>query len=286
AIPDPELIDTRYLFNYLLAQRPDLQNRGRGGTQQNISQRDLKNWTVPLPPLDEQRRIAAILDKADAIRQKRRQAIAHGETISQAIFNQMFASHNWNTTIQNHAELKIGPFGSALHKVDYTYGEVPVINPMHIVNGNLAPNPNFTVSEAKAQELKSYRLIQGDVVLGRRGELGRAGIAHSENVGYVCGTGSMIVRPHELASQLMHAVLTSTRMRTHFRNESLGSTMPNLNLKIVGSSPCPEFTAQDSAIFRASISKVHALTKKHRTRLLVADTLFDSLQSRAFRGEL
>src|SRR5690606_30865938 len=73
AKPKDELIDRRFLFHYLLAQRPKLQALGRGGTQMNIGQADLKGWPIPLPPLHEQRRVAAIVDHADALRAKRRQ---------------------------------------------------------------------------------------------------------------------------------------------------------------------------------------------------------------------
>lgn len=86
AKPNPDLVDLRYLFHYLLSQRPALQARGRGGTQANIGQGDLKAWPMPLPPLDEQRRIAAILDHADALRAKRRQVLAHLDDLTQSIY--------------------------------------------------------------------------------------------------------------------------------------------------------------------------------------------------------
>lgn len=90
AIPDTSRIDTRYLFHYLLAQRPLLQARGRGGTQSNIGQSDLKSWRIPLPSLPEQRRRAAILDKADALLAKRRVAMVQLDTLVQSIFMDMF----------------------------------------------------------------------------------------------------------------------------------------------------------------------------------------------------
>ena len=88
--PDPKKVDREYLFHYLRAQRPQLQAKGRGGTQMNISQGDLKKWVVPLPPLDEQHRIAAILDQADGIRHKRRETRARLEDLAESLFLDLF----------------------------------------------------------------------------------------------------------------------------------------------------------------------------------------------------
>ncbi len=67
AIPDDRIVDRGYLFNFLLSQRSKLQSRGRGGTQSNIGQKDLKDWKIPLAPLSEQRRISELLDKGKFI---------------------------------------------------------------------------------------------------------------------------------------------------------------------------------------------------------------------------
>lgn len=91
ARPHPELVDTRYLFQFLLNERPRLQGRGRGGTQMNISQGDLKAWPIPVPPLDEQRRIVSILDQADAVHAKRRRALGHLDQLATATYAAMFA---------------------------------------------------------------------------------------------------------------------------------------------------------------------------------------------------
>ena len=74
-IPDESVADQRYLFYALRTQVPKWLEMRVGGAQPNISQQIIKNTKIPLPPLDEQRRIAAILDKADAVRRKRQEAI-------------------------------------------------------------------------------------------------------------------------------------------------------------------------------------------------------------------
>ena len=86
ALPNPD-IDTRYLFHYLKSQREDLLRAGKGGAQQNISQTVLKAWPIPVPPLDEQRRLAVWLDEVDG----RRASIADRLAAARAIVERLRA---------------------------------------------------------------------------------------------------------------------------------------------------------------------------------------------------
>ena len=93
------------------------------------------------------------------------------------------------------ASFRTGPFGSALHKSDYITNGVPVINPMHIIDGQINPSEDMTITENTAKKLSEFRLTSGEVVIGRRGDMGRCAVVRKENDGWLCGTGSMIVRP-------------------------------------------------------------------------------------------
>ena len=90
------------------------------------------------------------------------------------------------------AEVKIGPFGSLLHREDYIEGGYALVNPSLIIDGEVVIDPKLTVSEEKYEELSAYIMHIGDIVLGRRGEMGRCAVVNTE--GYLCGTGSMILR--------------------------------------------------------------------------------------------
>lgn len=93
------------------------------------------------------------------------------------------------------AGFRTGPFGSALHKSDYVVDGVPIINPMHIIDGRLSPSTSMTVTEPAAKRLSEFRLRTGEIVIGRRGDMGRCAVVAQEHAGWLCGTGSMIVRP-------------------------------------------------------------------------------------------
>jgi type I restriction enzyme S subunit len=80
---------------------------------------------------------------------------------------------NWSViNLGERAKFRTGPFGSALHKSDYTNNRVPVINPMHIIEDQLAPTESMSVTENAAKQLADFRLRNGDIIIGRRGDMG------------------------------------------------------------------------------------------------------------------
>lgn len=259
---------------------------GVGGSLVRARPQLVKAIPVHLPHLDEQRRIAGILDHADALRAKRRQSLAYLDDLTRSVFDDMFGSYPWSATLADLAHVQIGPFGSLLHQSDYVRGGVAVLNPMHIRGGQLEPDRDFSVTQEKAASLARYRLCAGDVVMGRRGEMGRAGVAHPGQVGMLCGTGSLILRPTRSRAVFLHAVVTSLRMKGHLERNSLGATLPNLNAEIVKSSPAPN---PDQELQQAFDERVSAIARTRSATLaaaLVDADLFATLQSRAFRGEL
>jgi type I restriction enzyme S subunit len=282
--PKHEDLDRRWTFWMLKSLRMETMNKS--AAVPGLNRDDVYRLDISLPPLTEQRRIAAILDHADALRAKRRQILTHAVALTQSIFSDMFGSEIWSSTLGEIANVQIGPFGSLLHKEDYVSGGVPVINPMHMRNGQLQPDGEFSVTDTKAASLTLYRLQDGDIVLGRRGEMGRAGVAGAQHVGMLCGTGSLILRPRGVDSRFLHAVVTSPRMKAHLERNSLGATLPNLNATIVKASPAPRAPDQAQAEFANVLRAVDESLDAARRAANNDDELFASLESRAFRGEL
>lgn len=133
------------------------------------------------------------------------------------------------------ASFRTGPFGSALHKSDYIANGVPVINPMHIIDGQINPSEDMTINEVTANKLSEFRLTSGEIIIGRRGDMGRCAVVHEENGGWLCGTGSMIVRPkNHINPQFLQRVLSSPAVISAIEETSVGSTMINLNQSTLG----------------------------------------------------
>lgn len=130
------------------------------------------------------------------------------------------------------ADIKIGPFGSLLHKEDYIEGGHPLLNPSHIIDGKIAPDNKFSISNEKYDELSAYQLHIGDVVMGRRGEMGRCAVIPDE--GYLCGTGSLLIRTKgEVTADYIQKVISFPSFRKTIDDMAVGQTMPNLNVPIV-----------------------------------------------------
>ncbi len=294
-VPRDGCIAPDYLYWWLKTHRETLEHKGRGATFKEVSKKIVEEIPIPLPPLAEQKRIAGILDAADALRAKRCEAIAQLDTLLQSTFLDMFGDpvtnpKGWEVRKLNETKsrIQIGPFGSLLHKEDYIVDGVPLVNPMHIVSGQICIDNEQTVSEQKAATLSTYRLQAGDVVMGRRGKMGRCAIVSDTAAGMLCGTGSLFVRPHpdELSTCFLARTFSSESMKGLLEGLSQGVTMPNLNRKMIEELKVglPPLDLQHR--YAAIAESVEQQKVRQQAHLSELDTLFASLQHHAFRGDL
>jgi len=131
--------------------------------------------------------------------------------------------------------IQTGPFGSQLHASDYVDDGVPIINPSHIEGGKIRASRKHTLRYEKASELGRHRLLEGDAVAARRGDLGRCAIVDNDSVGYICGTGSILIRldGNLLIPKYFQMSFSSCANRERLLQISEGSTMDNLNAGMV-----------------------------------------------------
>src|SRR5690606_12616985 len=107
-----------------------------------------------------------------------------------------------------------------------------------IREGRIIPQSKMTVSEATRERLATFTLQEGDVVLARRGEMGRCAIVTSREAGWLCGTGSLIIRPDtETDPAFLAMALGAPRSRAYLLGGSVGATMRNLNQRVVRGLP-------------------------------------------------
>lgn len=123
-----------------------------------------------------------------------------------------------------------GPFGSMLHKSDYVSHGVPLVNPINITDECIVPDPDKQVGADVLTRLANYVLKPGDVVVGRRGEIGRCAVVEPEQAGWVCGTGCFFIRPRPaLNSRFLAQLLRSPRYRERLEKAATGATMQNMS---------------------------------------------------------
>lgn len=288
--PRRQDVDPDFLFRFLgsAPAYAEFERRASGVTVKNLNIDAVAGVQIPLPPLGEQRRIADILDRADAIRTKRREAIVQLDALRKAVYRDVIEAGGPSRRLADCVDaIQIGPFGSLLHETDYIAGGVPLVNPKHIRDGQIVPAAE-TVAPERLRDLGLYRLRTGDVVLGRRGEMGRCAIVTDKEDGWVCGTGSMFVRPKEGVTNayFVAAALSSPSGRAWLESSALGITLLNLNKGIVSDFPVRLAPFRLQQELERQVRAVDSLKAAHRASLAEMDALFVSLQHRAFRGEL
>jgi len=137
--------------------------------------------------------------------------------------------------------LQTGPFGSQLHSSEYSHDGIPVINPSHLRDGHVYPDWDCTVDKETHLRLIRHELHKGDIVFARRGEMGRCALITEKEAGWLCGTGSLLMRPRVSLSapSFLSKVLATGGVRDWLLLESVGSTMDNLNTNILSRIPLP-----------------------------------------------
>lgn len=294
-----EKIDLQFLSYYLFHKRNDLIAQGTGGAQPNISQTILKNLSIPLPPLATQHaivtRIETLFAELDKAVQNLRTAQQQLKTYRQTVLNHWLNNDEgkWETVKLGEVaeKIQIGPFGTQLHKSDYINGGIPLINPMHINNNKIQPDKSFSVSEEKYKELSNYYLQKGDVVLGRRGEMGRCAVVSEKEDGMLCGTGSLYIRGGDaLFADYLCRLLSSQKIILYFENASSGTTMSNLNRGIIENCaiPFPPLPDQHRIVqeIESRLSQATATETYIENALQQAEALRQSILKKAFSGEL
>ena len=295
-VPRFDLVSSDFLFWWLKAQEKHIQRKGRGATFKEVSKKIVEDLQIPLPPLAAQRRIAGILDATDALRAKRREALAQLGTLTQATFLDMFGDPvtnpmGWPPTSLSAIsdELRDGPFGSNLKSSHYVESGVRVIRLQNIGVGEMLNDDLAYISEAHFANLPRNHCRPGDVIIGTMGDpnlracvvppaqaralnkadciLMRVDMAKVDPI-YVC----WLLNNPRMVSMALRLVRGQTRGRI-----SLGR-LKELQIHL----PPMELQLRFATIVR-SIEQQKARQCAHLAEL---DTLFASLQSRAFRGDL
>lgn len=298
-IPRPEMLDANYLCSWLRANRPYLESLGNGATFKEVSKAVIARVELPVPPLSEQRRIAAILDQADTLRTQRRTVLAQLDELKQAIFDEMFATRDGSSdwTPVQFAEVCNGFRYGTSNKSGYS-GH-PALRIPNVIGGAVNYSEIKTV-EVTSAELAHLRLIQGDLLFvrtnGNPDFVGRC--ANFEPMdAQQAGHDSDVI----YASYLIRARLDSIRANHHYvrefmlgpqgrkalrANAKTSAGQFNINIDGIGSVelPLPPLALQE--LFALRIAAIEPMRAMQHAALTQLDALFASLQHRAFRGEL
>jgi len=291
--PDENSLHGNYLIQFL-KNKYFLRQKNKyctGAIQSAISNTGIDKIFIPVPSLSEQIQIANILYKAETLIEQRKKSIELLEVFLNNSFLEMFGDpvsnkKGWEkSSLKNFARIRIGPFGSLLHRQDYIQGGVPLVNPSHIKEGKIEIDSNLTISKNKMKELSAYVMHAGDLVLGRRGEIGRCAVVTEKEDGFLCGTGSIFIRPEKgLQPIYLYNVISSVSMRKVLENSAKGITMKNLNSGIVEDLKVPVPPIEMQNKFVEVVKETETLKRIYKNSLDELEYLYGSLSQEAFKA--
>lgn len=289
-VPDIARVDSKFLYWWLRFHRPQLEAMGNGATFKEVSKKIVSGIKIQLPPLDEQRRIAAVLDAAEVLRTKRRRALAKLDSLTQTVFVEMFGEPQ--NVQQSDADELLGDHVS-------------------LFSGSTLPD-----GEEYEQQSDGYALVKVSD-LARDGNekfilTTRAWTSVPGPSASTCPPGSVVIPKRGGAIATNRKRITT---RTSVLDPNLMGITPNsrrldlaylygwfelLDLQTIQSgSSVPQLNKKDLAPLKIKLPQIEEQIKyaqlvdgidKSRSRMIEQslwfDSLFASLQQRAFRGEL
>ena len=258
-----------------------------GATQKAITNAGLKKIIISVPPLEQQDSIAEKLDLISELIKNQRKGLQKLDELINSRFVEMFGDpvsnpFKWDKVpLSELADIKIGPFGSLLHKDDYIENGHSLVNPSHIKDGKIVTDNKLTISDEKFGEMAAYHLKIGDVVMGRRGEMGRCAVVNED--GLLCGTGSLLIRSKgEVSADYIQKIISFPSFRKIIEDMAVGQTMPNLNVPLVSNFKIikPPIGVQHK--YYSFVHQVEKLKSEEQKKLEQTQTLFDSLMQKYF----
>ena len=264
---------------------------GVGGSLLRARPAEVAKIKIPLPPLPEQRRIAAILDKADALRAKRRETIAKLDQLLQSVFLEMFGD-----PVTNPNKFIVKPLGDvatqvtdgAHHTPERTTHGIPLLSARNVLMGSLKfTNTDFVGQEEYERLRKRCEPKKGDILISCSGSIGRVSVVRTD-LPFVLVRSAALVK-------LDPALVTPTFMEHQLRTPYLQSQML---MSAKSSSQANLFQAPIRALrvlvppiaLQNQFEKVANNVAKRHAELLEAekltDSLFFSIQGQAFSGKL
>lgn len=294
-----ERVDPNYFAHFFKTAnyRRTISSLAAGANINNLRSQHLDDLEIPLPSIVEQRRIAAILDQADAMRVKRREALAHLDDLTQSIFLDMFGDssttngHDWDLkTIGAVSDIQGGLTVNSARKTNPI--EVPYLRVANVHRGRLEL-AQIKSLRATEREIDRTRLQVGDLLVveghGNADEIGRGALWDGSIDGCVHQNHLIRVRFDRRSVLPVYgsAFINSQAGRRHLlRAGKTTSGLNTISVSDVRSTPIvtPPVRLQEAFVHRLDeILSLQALQKQAATHL---DSLFASLQSRAFSGEV
>lgn len=237
-----EKLLVRYLYYFLDKYVETLREQSIGGVIKYIKLGNLTEAHIPLPPLDKQRKIVAVLDKVSDLIAKRRQQLDKLDLLIKSRFVEIFynttGNANWPivTMADISTDMRTGPFGSALHHDEFVETGIFVLGIDNAVENRFSYNRMRYITEEKYEQLKRYTVRPGDVIITIMGTVGRSAVI-PDNIPKAINTKHLacltIDRSKAQPTFICSAFQMHPEIRQQLTGQAKGAIMDGLNLTII-----------------------------------------------------
>ena len=289
-------VDSRYLWHWLTYVSADLAAKAKGATFKQVNREDIGELAISLPLLAEQRRIADVLDRADALLAKRRLALMHLDDLQQATFLDLFGNTTaWpSSTVAAVANplqgaIRTGPFGSQLLHSEFTSDGVAVLGIDNVVQNEFRWGERRFISTKKYQDLRRYTVHPGDVLITIMGTCGRCAVVADDvplaiNTKHLC---CITLDRKKCLPSFVHAYfLRHPIARSYLAQRAKGAIMAGLNMEIIRAMPIPIPPMDVQVAFERRLEVIHRTREAHSRALASLGALMVSLRRLAFSAQL
>lgn len=266
--------------------------QSKGSVNPYINFSDLTWYEFPLPSLEQQRRIVALVSTLLRALESLRVASSHCSAVRRAMLVRLFPvvdSSPSSVTLtdlveKGELEFKTGPFGTVLSASEYESDGWPVVNPTEMTDGQIEYRGGPCVSDATASRLGVYRLSPGDILLARKGDFSKAVLAADDHKGWVAGSDTIRLRcrSERVVSAYLYLCLRAPSAARLLHSYAHGTVMPGLNEKMLGKLtirlPMPAEQERIVALFEHGSDAARELRERERTHR----SLFSAALVRAF----
>jgi type I restriction enzyme S subunit len=291
--PNHNLLDAAYLSQML--ETPSVRQQAdrvaRGVAQKTVTLSSLRKFQIHLPPLPEQRRIAAILEKADELRRKRKRALDLLDSLTQSIFLEMFGDPVSNP--KGWRERPLADFESFLTSGSrgwakyYSQSGKAFIRIQNLQQGELSTNDVQYVDAPNSAEARRTTVRSGDVLISITADLGRTAVVPDslDNKAHI-NQHIALVRTKGINPTYLSIYLASRAGQLQFDALNRQGVKAGLNFDNIRSLRIlePPMALQNNYVNIRT--KIRDVSKRYSCEALASGSLFSSLQHRAFSGQL
>jgi type I restriction enzyme S subunit len=292
-------IHSLYLYYALKSKIKQLKDLGRGATFKELSKEQVDNFMLPIPEnLEDQIRIASLLSRIEELIAERKESIRLLDEFVKSTFLEMFGDpvrneKGWEEKLlidgcNNKNDIKCGPFGTQLNKSEFNKNGIPLWG-IPQINSNFKISPTDFLTKEKAEELSDYSIQEGDIVMSRKGTVGKCALYPSILPNGVMHSDVLRIR---IAKHIMNPTFLCYHLRISEKVEkqidglSSGAIMAGINVGKLKNINIlfPPLSLQNH--YAVIVEKVETTRIKFSESLSVLEKLYGAVSQRAFRGEM